>query len=366
MDQLPLLPGITSTTVETPRLKTRLLTSGAESGTPVILVHGNIVSARFWEETMLALPAGYRVLAPDLRGFGESEGKAVDATHGLRDFANDLHSLIETLGLAAANRSLHLVGWSMGGGIVMQYAIDQPELVASLVLIDPISPYGFNGTKDAAGTPCWPDFAGSGGGSVNPEFLRRLADGDRSSDTDFSPRRILNHHLFKPPFRAAPEREEVYVSGMLSSKVGDENYPGDLVASKNWPGVAPSAKGVVNAMSPKYLNLSAFAGIIPQPDVLWLRGESDIIVSDTSAYDFGHLGQLGLVPGWPGAEIYPPQPMLAQTRAVLDRYQANGGHFREEVIANAGHSPHIEQPEAVQKRLVEFLNSNSSLNLPKE
>ncbi|MCB0193332.1 MAG: alpha/beta hydrolase [Anaerolineae bacterium] len=357
MNNFPLLPGITSTFIDTPRLRTHLLTSGAESGPIVIFVHGNIVSARFWEETMLALPSHFRAMALDMRGFGQSEGAAVDATRGLRDFADDLHSLIETLELAAAEHPLHLVGWSMGGGVIMQVAIDHPGLATSLTLVDPMSPYGFNGTKDANGTPCWPDYAGSGGGTVNPEFIKHLNAGDRSADTDFSPRRILNHHLFKPPFRAAPEREDVYVEGLLQSKTGEDNYPGDLRPSENWPGIAPGTKGVVNAMSPKYLNLSAFAAVTPRPDVLWVRGESDIIVSDTSAYDFGYLGQLNIVPGWPGSTVYPPQPMVAQTRAVLDSYRTNGGRYREEVIANAGHSPHIEQPEAFQKLFFEFLSS---------
>lgn len=355
MNNTPLLAGITSNLITTPRLETHLLTSGADSGIPVIFIHGNIVSARFWEDTMLALPPQFRAIAPDMRGFGQSEGRPVDATRGLRDFSDDLHSLMAALGLAGNSHPLHLVGWSMGGGIIMQYAIDHPALVASLVLIDPISPYGFNGTKDATGTPCWPDYAGSGAGGVNPEFLKRLSDGDRTADTDFSPRRVLRDHLFKPTFRASPEPEEIYVSSMLSTKVGQANYPGDVAASPNWPGIAPGTQGVVNAMSPKYLNLSAFADVMPQPDVLWLRGESDIIVSDTSAYDFGYLGQLGLIPGWPGADIYPPQPMVAQTRAVLDTYQANGGRYREEVIANAGHSPLVEQPELVQQLLIEFL-----------
>lgn len=360
MSDAPLLPNITSTTINTPRLSTHLLTNGVETGSPVIFIHGNIASARFWEETMLALPSNFRAIAPDMRGFGHSASQPVDATRGLRDFSDDLHSLVETLGLSDNDRELHLIGWSMGGGIIMQYAIDHPTLVASLTLVDPISPYGFNGTKGVDGTPCQLDCAGSGGGSVNPEFVKRLAAGDRTTDTDFSPRRILNHHLFKPPFQAPPEREEVYVTSLLQSKTGEDNYPGDFVASENWPGVAPGTKGIVNAMSPKYLNLSSFANITPQPHVLWLRGESDIIVSDTSIYDFGYLGQLGIVPDWPGAEIYPPQPMVSQTRAVLDRYQANGGHYREEVIANAGHSPLVEQPEHFQKLVIEFLELSSS------
>lgn len=359
MSSSALLKGVSSTVIATPRLKMHLLTSGPEEGVPLLFIHGNVSSSRFWEETLAALPSRYRGLAPDLRGFGDSETKPVDATRGLRDFADDLHRLVETLGLTAAGQRIHLVGWSVGGGIAMQYAIDHPDQVASLVLVDPLSPYGFGGTKDTVGTPCWPDYAGSGGGTANPEFVKRLAAGDRSEESDFSPRKVMNTFYFKPPFRAAPEREEAFVSALLSTKVSDENYPGDMTSSENWPNVAPGTKGMNNAFSPKYCNLSGFAEIDPRPDVLWVRGADDQIVSDTSLFDFGYLGQIGAVPGWPGEEVYPPQPMVSQMRAVLEAYRERGGQYREEIIANCGHSPHIEKPEAFWKQVFAFLDEHS-------
>lgn len=359
MSYSTLLEGISSMVITTPRLKTHLLTSGPEEGVPVFFIHGNVSSSRFWEETLVALPPRYRGLAPDLRGFGDSETKPVDAARGLRDFSDDLHVLVEALGLTAGGRKVHLVGWSVGGGIALQYAIDHPDQVASLVLVDPLSPYGFGGTRDVAGIPCWPDYAGSGGGTANPEFVKRLAQGDRSEESDFSPRKVMNTFYFKPPFRAAPEREEVFVSALLSTKVGDDNYPGDLTPSDNWPNVAPGTKGVNNAISPKYCNLSGFAEIAPQPDVLWVRGADDQIVSDTSLFDFGYLGQLGAVPGWPGEEVYPPQPMVSQMRAVLEAYRGRGGRYREEVIADCAHSPHIEKPGTFRKLVFAFLDEHS-------
>jgi ABC-type sulfate/molybdate transport systems ATPase subunit len=73
----PTLAGITARTVATPRLATHVLTHGAETGTPVVLIHGNVSAARFFEETMLALPASSYAVAPDLRGFGRTETKPV-------------------------------------------------------------------------------------------------------------------------------------------------------------------------------------------------------------------------------------------------------------------------------------------------
>lgn len=355
MADTALLEGVVSKTVETPRLKMQLLSGGAEGGQPVFFVHGNASSSRFFEETLAALPddASYRGFAPDLRGFGGSETKPLDATRGLGDFSDDLYALAGALGLGDAR--IHLVGWSVGGTVAVRYAMDHPEMVASLTLVNPMSPYGFGGTRDASGTPCWPDLAGSGGGTTNPEFVRRLREGDRSEEDPNSPRNVMNAVYFKPPFRAPGEREEILLSSMLSTKVSEENYPGDMTPSQNWPNVAPGERGMNNAISPKYCDLGGFAGIESKPPVLWIRGSDDAIVSDTSSLDFGYLGKLGVVPGWPGDEAYPPQPMVSQIRAVLEAYARNGGSYREAVITDCGHSPHVEKPEEFQRTLFGFL-----------
>lgn len=139
--------------------------------------------------------------------------------------------------------------------------------------------------------------------------------------------------------------------------VGDGNYPGTSVASPNWPHCAPGDSGVLNAISPRFCNLAGFADIKPSPDVLWIRGDRDQIVSDTSMSDLGYLGQQGLVPDWPGADAYPPQPMVTQMRHVLDRYAEAGGRYREEVLADCGHSPHLEYPDTVGTLIGEFIGS---------
>jgi pimeloyl-ACP methyl ester carboxylesterase len=330
------------------------LASGPRKTTTMVFIHGNLSTARFWEETMLALPGDVRGIAPDLRGFGRTEGKPIDATRGLRDFADDLHSLLEETGLPGGGRP-HLVGWSTGGGVAMQYAIDHPARVASLTLIAPVSPFGFGGTRDESGTPCWPDLAGSGAGTAAPEFVKRLGERDTSDESDFSPRRFMNTYYWKPPFRVPPEREDLFVSEILTTRTEPGGYPGDVATSPNWPGVGPGKLGVNNALSPAYCNLSALAKISHKPPVYWIRGADDQVVSDTSRFDLGYLGKLGEVPGWPGDEVYPPQPMIGQTRAMLDAYRAAGGTYREIVLPGVGHSPPFEAPQQVRDVLLEAL-----------
>ena len=130
-----------------------------------------------------------------------------------------------------------------GAGVAMQYAIDHSSDLLSMTLMSPLSPYGFGGTKDAQGTPVYPDFAGSGGGTVNPEFLRLLAAEDRTDSSPATALSTMNAFYFKPPFRVSEEREQMYVTSMLSTRLGDDHYPGDMTTSPNWPTVAPGTRG---------------------------------------------------------------------------------------------------------------------------
>ncbi len=101
---------------------------------------------------------------------------------------------------------------------------------------------------------------------------------------------------------------------------------------------------MINAISRKYFDASGIVEIEPKPPVLWIRGADDLVVSNNAMWDIAALGAMGFVPGWPGPDDCPPQPMLDQTRAVLERYQAKGGSYKEVVIADAGHCPFIEKP----------------------
>jgi pimeloyl-ACP methyl ester carboxylesterase len=125
--------------------------------------------------------------------------------------------------------------------------------------------------------------------------------------------------------------------------------------ANNWPNVGPGTQGVNNALSPKYLNQADLANISSKPPILWVHGTEDQIVSDTSLFDLGFLGQLGAIPGWPGMEVYPPQPMKVQIRTVLNDYLAKGGEYREVELPDCGHSPHIEKPEAFYATFHSFL-----------
>jgi pimeloyl-ACP methyl ester carboxylesterase len=326
-----------------------VLVRGPVDGPPVLLVHGNCSSAGYWLPLLRHLPDTLRIVAPDLRGYGDSETAPVDATRGLRDFADDVAALLDGPGpdeptLFAPGARPVVASHSMGGGVAMHLAVDHPERVAALLLESPVSPYGFGGTRDVDGTPTTPDFAGTGGGAVNPDFVARIAAGDRTGDDPASPRGVLRTAYVADPASLGDD-EEALLDTVLSTAIGPDNYPGDATPSAHWPMTAPGDRGVLNTMSPKWFGVAdALVGLDPKPPVTWVRGDRDVIVSDTSLFDLAYLGKLGLVPGWPGDDECPPQPMVAQTRAVLDRYAAAGGEYTEVVYENCGHSPHIERP----------------------
>ena len=344
------LPGIKARTVKSARISTRVLSAGDEDGTPVVFIHGNLCSATFWEETMLALPDGYQGIALDQRGFGESDpAAAVDGSRGLADMSDDALALMDSLGIEKA----HVVGHSMGGGVTWRLLMDAPERLLSAALIAPVSPFGFGGTKDADGALCASDAAGSGGGVANPQYTQMLKDGERG-DGEMTPRMVMNNFYWKAPY--ASEREEDLLTSVLQTHTGERDYPGDSAPSENWPGLAPGRWGVLNAMAPNNQpDVSRLYAIEPKPRLLWLRGDSDQVIADMSMFDLATFGKLGVVPGWPGDDVCPPQPMIAQTRQVLDQYADSGGRVDEVVIADCGHTPFIEKAAEFNQALHSFL-----------
>ncbi len=100
----------------------------AGSGEPLLLVHGFTLDRRMWADQIDVFAERFTVVAVDLRGFGRS-GPVGSASYSSVD---DLKALLDHLGIGAA----HLVGLSMGGGIVTSFAVTHPEATHSLILVD--------------------------------------------------------------------------------------------------------------------------------------------------------------------------------------------------------------------------------------
>ncbi len=83
-------------------------------------------------------------------------------------------------------------------------------------------------------------------------------------------------------------------------------------------------------------------------------------MADGSAWEMGTLGRAGLVPGWPGEDAYPPQPIVAQIRAVLTRYRDAGGRVEMEMFEDSGHAPFVDAAGRWSTLLHGFLASVES------
>ena len=338
--------------VQTPAIDVAVRTAGDRAAPVIVFIHGNLSSSVFWRSTMAALAGNFRCVAPDLRGFGDTQSLPISARTGMDQLACDVLAVCDGLGVERS----HLVGHSMGGGVAMKMLLQRPGAFDSVTLVDPISPFGYGGTRDERGTPCFADGAGAGAGAVNADLVAALAAKDRGRNGATAPRVVLEQLYFKPPF--VPDAVEELLDGMLSTRIGDDWYPGNSGASSNWPGFAPGDAGLVNAMSGHNFDASGIATVEPKPPLLWLRGADDAIISDRSVLDVATQGRLGNIPAWPGMDSCPPQPMVGQTRAVLSDYAANGGEVAERVIADCGHTPFIEKPDEFQRLLTDFLNAN--------
>ncbi|HSQ66409.1 MAG TPA: alpha/beta hydrolase [Polyangiaceae bacterium] len=113
-------------------------------GRPILLVHGWLCSSKFWQNNVPELAAAFRVVTLDLRGHGNSSKTLTGHTIG--QYARDVRQVVEHLGL----RDAVLLGWSMGGPVVLSYAQQYVEdsRLGALGLVDscpfPFSPGAWN------------------------------------------------------------------------------------------------------------------------------------------------------------------------------------------------------------------------------
>ena len=104
----------------------------------VVLVHGFQASGRIWQPLQARLPLRFKSIAVNNRGAGQTTAPAEESAYGGKPFADDIFELVSQLGWS----DFTLVGHSMGGATAMQFAVDHPDLLKGLVLLDPAAPDG--------------------------------------------------------------------------------------------------------------------------------------------------------------------------------------------------------------------------------
>lgn len=128
------------------RLRLHYSEWGDPAAPPLILQHGGRDHGRSWDRVVEALLPDWRIIAPDLRGHGDSEW-AADGAYGMEDYLFDHAMLFDALNIERAA----VVGHSLGGNIALRHAAVRPDRVARLVAIEGLGPSPDAYAKGAAG-----------------------------------------------------------------------------------------------------------------------------------------------------------------------------------------------------------------------
>lgn len=119
----------------TQRLKLHYAEWGDPAAPPLLLVHGGRDHARSWDAIAAAFADRFRVIAPDLRGHGDSEWVS-DGSYEMGDLVADMAALFDALAIESAA----VVGHSLGGNVSLRHAGIYPERVLRLIVIEGLGP----------------------------------------------------------------------------------------------------------------------------------------------------------------------------------------------------------------------------------
>jgi len=119
--------------IDTGQVRLAVAEAGDPAGEPVVLLHGFPESSRCWRHQLPALAeAGYHAVAPDLRGYGDSDRPAAVEEYAAPKLVGDVAGLIRGLG----HESAHVVGHDWGGGLAWGLAGNLPQMVRSLTILN--------------------------------------------------------------------------------------------------------------------------------------------------------------------------------------------------------------------------------------
>lgn len=139
---------LTKKTLTLPNGETLAYVEHGKGKNVLFLIHGNMSSGLHYLPLIERLQNDFRIIAPDMRGFGDSSYN--HRFDSLNELAEDLAAFAHLLKL----KHMVVAGWSTGGGVALSLAAHHPDLLQKIVLIDSMSYRGYPiFTKDAAGKP---------------------------------------------------------------------------------------------------------------------------------------------------------------------------------------------------------------------
>ncbi len=133
-----LILGPTSHYFYSQRLKLHYVDWGNPDKPPLLLIHGGRDHARTWDWVAQELRQDYHIIAPDLRGHGDSQW-AIGGSYAMVDYVLDVAQLLAAVQFFPVT----IIGHSLGGSIALQYAGTYPERVSRVVAIEGLGPPPF-------------------------------------------------------------------------------------------------------------------------------------------------------------------------------------------------------------------------------
>lgn len=119
--------------------------SGDPDGTPVVMLHGWPESSYCWEQVARFMDPGLHIIAPDMRGLGDSTRKGELQAFRKQELARDMLQLLDALGIAGFD----LAGHDWGGVVAQEMALAAPERVRKLVIMNIVVINNFRGNQEA-------------------------------------------------------------------------------------------------------------------------------------------------------------------------------------------------------------------------
>jgi pimeloyl-ACP methyl ester carboxylesterase len=247
-------------------LKSLVLNNGEtyayrEAGTGdqnLLLIHGNMTSSKHWDLVIEKLQDQFHIYAVDLRGFGLSSYQ--QKINSLKDFSEDLKLFVDQLDL----NNFSLVGWSMGGGVAMQFAADYPTLGEKLILVGSV---GIQGCpilrKDEQGKPIIGDFLKTQEEITQDISVAPVLAALQNRDKVFY-RNLWNQGIYRKR-QPSSEKYEEYLEDMLTQRnLAEVMYA--LVhfnISQEFNGIEPGSGDVERIKTPTLVFQGATDVIIP-------------------------------------------------------------------------------------------------------
>jgi len=267
----------------------------------LLLVHGNMSSGVHYKPLIERFKKNYRVIAPDLRGFGDSSYNA--PIKSLEDLSDDLYLLLKELKI----NKVHIAGWSTGGAVILKLAAKHNEMIDKIVLIESASYRGYPVfKKDAAGAPLIGQYYDNIAElALDPVQVLPMVNAFEKNDTPFIKYiwDLLIYNVNKP----SKEDDDLFLSETMKQK---------NIVDIDWCLTTFNMSHTTNGVSEGDGTIDQ----VTQP-VLSLWSEKDIVV----------------------LEYMVDETVLALSNA------------KKIVVKNSGHSPLVDCPDELYKFISDFL-----------